>query len=316
MSRRRRTPCAAPFASTTRSPSRGPAGMVICGRALSRLAVPDPRRAAARTACQARLALRLPRARRHAHPFELALPACAGGRGFLLLLRQPLLLLLEPGGVVALPRNAGAAIELEDPAGDVVEEVAVVRDGDHRARRTPAGSARATRPTRRRDGSSARRAAAGRAAAAGGGRAPRAGARRPRASCTSASPRRQPQRVHRDLERAVELPGVGGVDASCRRPCSASSFSISSSDIGSPSCVDTSSKRVSSARVAATRLLDVPAARSSSDRAAAPAAGSRWWSPSAGNASPAKSWSTPAMMRSNVLLPAPLAPSTPIFAPA
>ena len=38
--------------------------------------------------------------------------------------------------------------------------------------------------------------------------------------------------------------------------------------------------------------------------------------PSARKASPAKSWSRPAMMRSNVLLPAPLCPSTPIFAPA
>src|SRR5882724_1992014 len=37
--------------------------------------------------------------------------------------------------------------------------------------------------------------------------------------------------------------------------------------------------------------------------------------PAAGNASPRKSRSTPAMMRSNVDLPAPLAPSTPIFAP-
>ena len=37
-------------------------------------------------------------------------------------------LLLQPGGVVALPRDAAAAVELEDPAGDVVEEVAVVGD--------------------------------------------------------------------------------------------------------------------------------------------------------------------------------------------
>ncbi len=37
--------------------------------------------------------------------------------------------------------------------------------------------------------------------------------------------------------------------------------------------------------------------------------------PSAGHASPRKSWSTPAMMRSSVLLPAPFAPSTPILAP-
>ena len=37
--------------------------------------------------------------------------------------------------------------------------------------------------------------------------------------------------------------------------------------------------------------------------------------PAAGKASPAKSLSIPAMIRSSVLLPAPLAPSTPIFAP-
>ncbi len=43
-------------------------------------------------------------------------------------------LLLEPGGVVALPRDAVAAVELENPAGDVVEEVAVVGHGDDRAR--------------------------------------------------------------------------------------------------------------------------------------------------------------------------------------
>ena len=42
-------------------------------------------------------------------------------------------LLLEPARVVALPRDAGAAVELQDPARDVVEEVAVVRDGDDRA---------------------------------------------------------------------------------------------------------------------------------------------------------------------------------------
>ena len=49
-------------------------------------------------------------------------------------LRQALLLLLEPGRVVALVGNAAAAVELEDPAGDVVEEVAVVGDDQDRAR--------------------------------------------------------------------------------------------------------------------------------------------------------------------------------------
>ena len=49
-------------------------------------------------------------------------------------LLQPLLLLPEPGGVIALVGNAAAVVELEDPAGDVVEEVAVVGDDQDRAR--------------------------------------------------------------------------------------------------------------------------------------------------------------------------------------
>jgi len=48
------------------------------------------------------------------------------------LLCEPLLLLAQPARVVAFPGNALAAIELEDPAGDVVEEVAIVSDGDDR----------------------------------------------------------------------------------------------------------------------------------------------------------------------------------------
>ena len=83
---------------------------------------------------EARLALGLPRARRHAHPLQLALQRALAARFGLRFLREPLLLLLEPARVVALPGNALTAIELEDPAGDVVEEVAVVRDRDDRAR--------------------------------------------------------------------------------------------------------------------------------------------------------------------------------------
>ena len=83
---------------------------------------------------EAGLALGLPRARRHAHPLELALERALARALGLLLDLEPRLLLLEPRGVVALPRDARAAVELEDPARDVVEEVAVVRDGDDRAR--------------------------------------------------------------------------------------------------------------------------------------------------------------------------------------
>ena len=56
------------------------------------------------------------------------------GLVFASFLLQPLLLLLEPGRVIALVGNAASAVEFEDPAGDVVEEVAVVGDDEDRAR--------------------------------------------------------------------------------------------------------------------------------------------------------------------------------------
>ncbi len=83
---------------------------------------------------QPRLALRLPGARRHPNPFELALERALPFRLGLLLLLEPFLLLLEPRRVVPFPGNAAAAIELENPAGDVVEEIPIVRDGDDGAR--------------------------------------------------------------------------------------------------------------------------------------------------------------------------------------
>ena len=99
------------------------------------VAAPGIRREDSSSNCaQARLALRLARLGVGAHPFELARERLPQALLLLLLLREPLLLLLEPGGIVALPGNAMPAVELEDPAGDVVEEVAVVRDADDRAR--------------------------------------------------------------------------------------------------------------------------------------------------------------------------------------
>src|SRR6266545_2982635 len=79
-----------------------------------------------------RLGLGLARAGGHAHPLELVLERALARRLLLLLLGQALLLLIEPRGVVALPRDARAAVELEDPPGDVVEEVAVMGDGHAR----------------------------------------------------------------------------------------------------------------------------------------------------------------------------------------
>src|SRR4029079_2375448 len=79
---------------------------------------------------EARLALGLAGARAHAPPLELALEGAPPRRLLLLLLGEALLLLLQPRGVVALPGDAAAAVELEDPAGDVVGEVAGGGDGD------------------------------------------------------------------------------------------------------------------------------------------------------------------------------------------
>ncbi len=67
---------------------------------------------------------------RGAHPLELLLEAL-GELGVLLALDlEALLLGLQVGGVVALVGVEVAAVDLGDPLGDVVKEVAVVGDGD------------------------------------------------------------------------------------------------------------------------------------------------------------------------------------------
>ena len=65
-----------------------------------------------------------------AHPFKLALQRLLLGLVLARFLRQPLGLLLQPVGVVALVGNTAATVEFEDPAGDVVEEVAVMGDAE------------------------------------------------------------------------------------------------------------------------------------------------------------------------------------------
>src|SRR5690606_9891812 len=77
-------------------------------------------------ACEAGLCLRLARLRVRTDPLELRLDRALARLLLLLLDLEPLLLLLEPRAVVALPRDAVPAIELEDPAGRIVEEVAVM----------------------------------------------------------------------------------------------------------------------------------------------------------------------------------------------
>src|SRR5262249_58551227 len=46
---------------------------------------------------------------------------------------EPLCLLLKPRRVAALVGNAGPAIELKRPLGDVVEKISIVRHHDHSA---------------------------------------------------------------------------------------------------------------------------------------------------------------------------------------
>ena len=83
---------------------------------------------------QTRLAFGLTRPRRHANPFELSLQRSLTLALRLFLLCEARLFLLEPAGVVAFVGNAGSTIELENPAGHVVKEVAIVRHSDDGSR--------------------------------------------------------------------------------------------------------------------------------------------------------------------------------------
>ena len=159
----------------------------------------------------ARLALGLARTRREAHPFELAGERAPPRLVDLLLLREPLLLLLEPARVVALPRDAVAAVELEDPARDVVEEVAVVGHRDDGAvvlvqvtlePRDRLGVEVVGRLVEQQQVGLPEQQPAQRDAPA------LAAAQRSHVGVG----RREPQRVHRDLELAVEIPAVHRVD--------------------------------------------------------------------------------------------------------
>lgn len=84
-------------------------------------------------ALQARLGLGLAALGALAYPLQLGLHGLGVG-GFLLgFLGQAGGLGFQPAGVVAFERDAMATVEFEDPAGDVVEEVAVVGDRHHGA---------------------------------------------------------------------------------------------------------------------------------------------------------------------------------------
>ena len=82
----------------------------------------------------ARLGFGLARFRRRCNPFAFALQRAPARLVLAAFLLHAFLLLVQPGGVIALVGNAAAVIELENPAGDVVQEVAVVGDDQDGAR--------------------------------------------------------------------------------------------------------------------------------------------------------------------------------------
>ncbi len=206
------------------------------------------------------------------------------------------------------------AVELEDPAGDVVEEVAIVGDGDDGARIL---LEEALEPGHRLGVEMVGRLVEQQHV----GLLQQEPAQRDAAPLAAGElrdlgvARRQAQRVHRDLDGAIELPGVDGVDLVLQpRLLLEQLLHLVVVERLAELGADLLEAREQSAR----RRPRPPRrcrARPWSGRARAPAADSRSCSPSAGNASPRKSLSTPAMMRSSVRLPAPLAPSTPILAP-
>src|SRR5262249_52621540 len=73
------------------------------------------------------------RARSHPYPLQLSLESFLALTLGPLLASQPLLFLLEPRRIVSFPRDAATLVELQNPTGDVVEKVAIVRHRDHRA---------------------------------------------------------------------------------------------------------------------------------------------------------------------------------------
>ena len=82
----------------------------------------------------ARLGLGLTRSRRGGDPLAFLGKRTLSGGVFAAFLLKPLLFLYEPGGIVAFVRDTAAAIELENPARHVVEEITVVSYDKDRAR--------------------------------------------------------------------------------------------------------------------------------------------------------------------------------------
>ena len=151
-----------------------------------------------------------------------------------------------------------AAVEFQDPAGDVVEEVAIVGHRHDRPSNTRPGAVRARRHFRHRGGWSVRRAAAGRAAAS---RILQSATRRrspPESVVTSASPggRFIASWRSRSADRAPRRrpPRSGPADG----PVVESAFPWRPDRVTSPSLSTSWSNRSSRARSGATASSTLP----------------------------------------------------------
>ena len=261
---------------------------------------------------EAGLALGLAGLGAHAHPFELARERALPGVDLLLLARMPLQLLLEPARVVAGERDAPAPVELQDPLRDVVEEVAVVGDGDDRAR------VLLEEPLQPLDGLGVE--VVGRLVEQQQvGVLEQQPAQRD-ASLLAAGQRRDvgvvgraAQRVHRDLDVALQVPGVGGVDLVLQRGLLGADRLVVGVGLGplGHHRVVLLDQAVDLAHAVHDVALDVLGRV----ELRAPGSGSRRVNPGVSRASPVKPSSSPAMIRSRLDLPAPFGPMTPILAP-
>ena len=146
-----------------------------------------------------------------AHPGELVPEPLLQLLVLLALHREPLGLLLQVRRVVALVRVGAAAVEFEDPLGDVVQEVPVVGDGQDRAR---VGGQVLLEPLHALGVEVVGRLVEQQQVRLGQQQL----AQRHPAALTAGQMghrlvgRRAAQRVHRLLELRVDVPGVGGVE--------------------------------------------------------------------------------------------------------
>ena len=133
------------------------------------------------------------------------------GTGLFFLHLESLAFLLEPGGIIALPRDAPAPVEFENPARHIVQEIAIVGDGHDGAR---VFREKALEPGHRLGVEMIRRLIekehVGFREQEPAKRNPAALTARERTHVRIA--RRAAQRIHGHLEGALHLPAVHGID--------------------------------------------------------------------------------------------------------